>query len=74
MFTQGIIIDWIRQQPEGDWEIALVDINPVILENVLLMQNPRFWKMIEARRVEPTLSLDEVRKRLEEPTRRRRRR
>jgi alpha-galactosidase len=32
MFTQGIIIDWIRQQPEGDWEIALVDINPVILE------------------------------------------
>jgi alpha-galactosidase len=32
MFTQGIIIDFIRQQPEGDWEIALVDINPVILE------------------------------------------
>jgi alpha-galactosidase len=32
MFTQGIIIDWIKQQPEGDWEIALVDINPVILE------------------------------------------
>jgi alpha-galactosidase len=32
MFTQGIVIDWIRQQPEGDWEIALVDINPVILE------------------------------------------
>jgi alpha-galactosidase len=32
MFTQGIVIDWIKQQPEGDWEIALVDINPVILE------------------------------------------
>ena len=32
MFTQGLIIDWIKQQPEGDWEIALVDINPVILE------------------------------------------
>ena len=23
---------WIKQRPEGDWEIALVDINPVILE------------------------------------------
>lgn len=32
MFTQGIIIDWIKQRPEGEWEIALVDINPVILE------------------------------------------
>ena len=32
MFTQGIVIDWIKQQPQGEWEIALVDINPVILE------------------------------------------
>lgn len=32
MFTQGIIIDWIRSRPAGDWEIALVDINPVILD------------------------------------------
>jgi alpha-galactosidase len=32
MFTQGIIIDWIRHRPEGEWEIALVDINPVILD------------------------------------------
>jgi alpha-galactosidase len=32
MFTQGIVIDWIKQQPAGEWEIALVDINPVILE------------------------------------------
>jgi alpha-galactosidase len=32
MFTQGIIIDWINRRPEGEWEIALVDINPVILE------------------------------------------
>ena len=30
MFTQGIIIDWLKRQPKGDWEIALVDINPVI--------------------------------------------
>jgi len=34
------------------------------LEDVLLMQNPRFWKMIEARRTEPTLGLPEVRKQL----------
>jgi prevent-host-death family protein len=33
------------------------------LEDVLLMQNPRFWEMIEARRAQPTLSLQEVRKR-----------
>ncbi len=32
MFTQGIIIDWLKRRPEGEWEIALVDINPVILE------------------------------------------
>lgn len=32
MFTQGIIIDWMQHRPEGDWEIALVDINPVILD------------------------------------------
>lgn len=45
------------------------------LEDVLLMQNPRFWKMIEARRAEPTLRLDEVRKLLgSAPTRRGRRR
>jgi prevent-host-death family protein len=44
------------------------------LEDLLLMQNPRFWKMIEARRAEPTLSLDDVRRRLGEPPKRRRRR
>jgi prevent-host-death family protein len=44
------------------------------LEDVLLMQNPRFWKMIEARRTEPTLGIDEVRRRLglSPPSRRRR--
>jgi alpha-galactosidase len=31
MFTQGIIIDWLKRKPKQDWEIALVDINPVIL-------------------------------------------
>jgi len=32
MFTQGIVIDWIQQRPPGEWEIALVDINHVILD------------------------------------------
>lgn len=32
MFTQGIVIDWLHRRPAGEWEIALVDINPVILE------------------------------------------
>jgi hypothetical protein len=44
------------------------------LEDVLLMQNPRFWKMIEARRAEPTVSLEEVRKLLRIPVGARRRR
>jgi prevent-host-death family protein len=46
------------------------------LEDVLLMQNPRFWKMIESRRAEPTVSLEEVRRALRlpaSPGRRRRR-
>jgi prevent-host-death family protein len=44
------------------------------LEDVLLMQNPRFWKMLEARRAQPSLSLEEVRQQLGAPRRRRRRR
>ncbi|MGD0012559.1 MAG: hypothetical protein ABSE93_28965 [Terriglobia bacterium] len=32
MFTQGIILDWLRRKPEGDWEIALVDIDAGILD------------------------------------------
>jgi prevent-host-death family protein len=43
------------------------------LEDVLLMQNPRFWRMIETRRAQPTLSLEEVRQQLGAPRRRRRR-
>ncbi len=31
MFTQGIVVDWLRRRPREDWEIALVDINPEIL-------------------------------------------
>jgi prevent-host-death family protein len=44
------------------------------LEDVMLMQNPRFWKMIEARRTEKTLGIDEARRQLGmSPPRRRRR-
>jgi antitoxin (DNA-binding transcriptional repressor) of toxin-antitoxin stability system len=36
------------------------------LEDVMLMSNPRFWRMIEASRKDPkTYSLDEVRAKLE---------
>ena len=44
------------------------------LEDVVLMQNPRFWTMLDARRAEPSLSLAEARQRLGLPQRRRRRR
>jgi prevent-host-death family protein len=33
------------------------------LEEVLLMQNPLFWELIEKRRKRPTVSLAEIRKR-----------
>ena len=33
------------------------------LEQVLLMQDPRFWKLIQARRAQPTVSIDQVRRR-----------
>lgn len=33
------------------------------LEQVLLMQDPRFWELIQARRAQPTLSIDQVRQR-----------
>lgn len=43
------------------------------LEDVLLMQNPRFWKLIEERRAEATLTVNEARQRLGLPKPRRRR-
>jgi prevent-host-death family protein len=45
------------------------------IEDVLLSQDPDFWKLIEARRKQPTLSMAEVRARLggtPKPARRRR--
>lgn len=38
-------------------------------EDVLLMSNPRFWELIEARRRQPTLSLEEVRAQLRDTSR-----
>jgi alpha-galactosidase len=32
MFTQGIVRDWLQWKPAGDWELALVDNKPEILE------------------------------------------
>jgi prevent-host-death family protein len=37
------------------------------IEDVLLSQDPDFWKLIEARRHQPTLSMAEVRARLGVP-------
>jgi len=34
------------------------------LEDVLLAQDPEFWKLVEARRKQPTLSLADVRTKL----------
>jgi prevent-host-death family protein len=34
------------------------------IEDVLLSQDPEFWKLVEARRQQPTLSLADVRARL----------
>ena len=59
---------------QGPPAALMIGVEGHDLEEVLLMQNPRFWKVIEARRAEPTLSLDEVRRQLGMPRPRRRRR
>jgi prevent-host-death family protein len=35
------------------------------LEDVILMQNPKFWELIEARRAQPSLSFEQVRRRFD---------
>ena len=42
------------------------------MEDLLLMQNPRFWELIETRRRQPTVSLADVRKQFRLPSKRRR--
>jgi hypothetical protein len=39
------------------------------LEDLMLMQDARFWRLIEQRRKQPTFSLAEARKRLARPPR-----
>ncbi len=47
----------------GKPAVLMIGVEGQDLEDVLLMQNPRFWELIEVRRKQPTVSLAEVRKR-----------
>jgi prevent-host-death family protein len=49
---------------QGRPAALMIGVEGQDLEDVLLMQNPRFWKVIEARRTEPTLGLDAARRQL----------
>jgi len=44
---------------------VVIGVEGQSMEDVLLMQNPAFWRLIEARRRQPaTMTLEQVRKRL----------
>jgi len=43
---------------------VLVGVEDEDWESVVLQTDPAFWKLIRARRKQPTLSLDQLRKRL----------
>lgn len=43
---------------------VMVGVAGRTLEDVLTASNPDFWKMIEARRAEPTISMQELQKRV----------
>jgi hypothetical protein len=43
---------------QGRPAVLMIGVEGHDLEDVLLMQNPRFWKVIEARRAEPTVNLE----------------
>ncbi len=43
---------------------VLVGVEGEEWEDVILQTDPAFWKLIRARRKQPTLSLDELKKRL----------
>lgn len=59
---------------QGRPAAVMIGVEGHDLEDVLPMQNPRFWKLLEARRAEPTVGLNEVRSALGvRPPRRRRR-
>jgi prevent-host-death family protein len=74
----GVVVRAQRERilitKQGRPAVLMIGVEGHDLEDVLLMQNPRFWRMIEARRAEPTLSLEEVERRVGRPAARRRRR
>lgn len=43
VFTQGLIADFIMTKDLGEWEIALVDINPIALNSITALA----YKMVE---------------------------
>ena len=66
---EGIIIT-----KHGKPAAVIVGVDGYDLEDVMTMADPSFWKMIERRRREPTVPLEEVKRQLLGPTHRRRRR
>ena len=49
----------------GEPAAVLLGVEGKDWETVVLETSPAFWKLIEARRKEPTLSTDEVKRRFE---------
>ena len=61
VFTKGLIADFIKSD-FGSWEIALCDINPVILDSVAKLAR----KMVEIRHMEDRIQITaELRESLE---------
>ena len=58
----------------GKPEAVLIGVENYDAEDVMLMASPRFWRMIEARRKQPTTSLEDFKEELKREGKRRRRR
>ena len=56
--------DWVVITRHGRPAAVLVGVEGEDWEDVVLQTDPAFWKLIRARRKQPTLSLDELKKRL----------
>ena len=52
----------------GEPAAVLLGVEGKDWETVVLETSPAFWDLIEARRKEPTLSTDEVERRIAKPT------
>ena len=57
-------IDRVVITRHGKPAAVLVGVEGEDWEDVVLQTDPAFWKLIRARRKQPTLSLDELKKRL----------